>query len=182
MLFFIQTLPRTLGRFNFWICTRGTRLCPVLSWHHLLFGIRFSCCVLFIKYWFLESRYPSVLIPTYHLLFPFIVFSWCIVVFINNLRASTCEFANSDRYVSQQRRWNPFPPLKGFHINSCLHGFREIGAHAFSPGTCWMRLSPNSFSFNSRKGSKHLKYTISLFQNFSTVPWMGNYWRIIFSE
>ena len=46
-----------LGRFNYWICTRGTRFCQFLSWHHLLFWIRFYCCVLFITYWFLESRF-----------------------------------------------------------------------------------------------------------------------------
>ena len=67
---------QTLERFNFWICT----------WHHVMFEIRFYFCVPFIKYWFLESRYPSVLVPTYHLLFPFILYSWCIV-FIDNLRA-----------------------------------------------------------------------------------------------
>ena len=85
---------------------------PVPLWHHLLFGIRFYCFVLFIKYWFLESRYKSVLVLTYHLLFPFIVFSWYIVVFIDNSRARTCEYAHSVRYVNQQRRRNPFPPLK----------------------------------------------------------------------
>ena len=37
-----------LGRFNFLICTRLTRFCPVPSWHHLLFWIGFYCCVLFI--------------------------------------------------------------------------------------------------------------------------------------
>ena len=36
-------LQHIMGRFNNWICTRGTRFCPVLSWHHLLFGIRFLC-------------------------------------------------------------------------------------------------------------------------------------------
>ena len=101
-----------IGPFNFWICNPGTRFCPVPSWHHLLFGIRFYCCVLFIKHWFLESRFPSVLVPTYHLLFHFIVFSMCIVVFIGNLRARTCDYASSVRYVSQQRRRTPFPPLK----------------------------------------------------------------------
>ena len=87
----------TLGRFNYCICNRGTR---------------FYCCVLFIKYWFPESIFRSVLVPTYHLLFFFMVFSWCIVDFIDNLRARTCEYPKSVRYVSQQRRRNTFPSLK----------------------------------------------------------------------
>ena len=83
-----------------------------LTSHHLLFGIRFNRCVLFIKYWFLERRYPSVFVPTYHLLFPFIVFSWCIVVFIDKLRTRNDEYANSVRYVSQQLRRNPFSQIR----------------------------------------------------------------------
>ena len=55
--------------FNFSICTRRTRFCSVPSWHHLLFGIRLCYCVLFIRYWFIGSRCPLVLVPTNHLLF-----------------------------------------------------------------------------------------------------------------
>ena len=71
---------------------------------------------------------PSVLVPTYHLWFPFIVYSLCIVVFINKLRTRNNDYANSVRYVSQQRGQARFPC-------SCLSGFREIVTHAFIQGT-----------------------------------------------
>ena len=50
----------TLRGFNFSICTWQSRFCPVPSWNHLLFWIRFYCCVLFIRYWFLGWRWPGV--------------------------------------------------------------------------------------------------------------------------
>ena len=91
----------TMQGFSFSICIPCTRFCPVPSWHHLLFGMRLYGCALCIRYWFLERRYPSVLVPTYHLLFPFIQYSWYIVVFIDNYELV--------RYVSQQRRLTRFP-------------------------------------------------------------------------
>ena len=33
-------------------------------------------------------------------------------VYIENLRAKTCEYAKSDRYVSQKRTQYPYPPHK----------------------------------------------------------------------
>ena len=89
------------------------RFCPVPSWHHLLFGIRFHCCVLYIRYWKIESRCVSVLVPTYHLWFPFIVhIICCIVNFIDNLRTKYNEYANSVHYVSEQKGRTRFPHLR----------------------------------------------------------------------
>ena len=100
-----------------WIAVSIRQIRPVPSWHHSLFGIRFYCCVLFIKYWFLESRYTSVLVPTYQMLFPFILYSlysWCIVVvFIDNLWTRN-EYANLVRYISKQRRPTRFLRLLRF--------------------------------------------------------------------
>ena len=62
-----------------------TRFCPVLSWHHLLFWIRFYCCVRIITYWFLESRCRLVLVQ--HITCCFL--SLCIVLFI--VRATSEE-------------------------------------------------------------------------------------------
>ena len=79
-----------------------------------------------IRYWEIESRRPLGLVPTYHLLFPFIVYSWCIVVFIGNVRTRNDEYANSIRYISQQRGRTRFSSLK-----ICISiGFREIGVHS----------------------------------------------------
>ena len=33
------------------LCTQRTRFCPVPPLHHLLIGIPFCCCVVFIRYW-----------------------------------------------------------------------------------------------------------------------------------
>ena len=105
---FWRLLPfGTLERFNYWICNRGTKFCPVLSWHHLLFGIRFYCCALLIKYWFLESRYSSVLVSTSHLLFPFIVFH-CVLLFYQQL---TSENLRVREISSILKTTNP-PPRK----------------------------------------------------------------------
>ena len=97
--------------FNFSICTRRTKILSSSIMTSSLFGIscRFYSCLLFICYWFFENRYPSVLVPTYHLLFPFILYSSCIVVFIDNSRTRNDEYANLVRYVSQQRRRTRFP-------------------------------------------------------------------------
>ena len=61
----------TMGDCKYWICNLGTRFCPVPLWHHLLFWIRFYCCVLFIKYWFPEKM-SSVLVKPNQLRFSFI--------------------------------------------------------------------------------------------------------------
>ena len=153
-----------MGRFNSWICNRGTRFCPVP--YDIIFCLESDSIIVSFSsstgFWRVD--FP-VLVPTYHMLFPFIVFSLCIVVFIDKLRARTCKYAISVRCVSQQRiKTEPVSPTYDFHIN-------RIGAHAFSPGTsldealghsycCDLgslllktipkRLSPNSFSFKER--------------------------------
>ena len=101
----------TMRGFNFSICT-WTRFCPLPSWHHLLFEIRFWCCVLFIRYWKIESRCPSVLVPTYYLQLPFIMYSWCIFVFIDNLQTRNDKYANLVCYISQQRERIRFAHLQ----------------------------------------------------------------------
>ena len=63
-------LSDTMRGFNLSICTWGTGFCPVPSWHHLLFGIRFYCYVLFIRYWFLESRCSNIShVISFHLVY-----------------------------------------------------------------------------------------------------------------
>ena len=53
-----------------------------------------------------------------------------------------CPFHKLLEFVSLRKstnRTNPVSrsPLKVFHINFCLLGFREIGTYAFRPGTSW---------------------------------------------
>ena len=111
-LIFYRQLHSSIGTFQLLDLLSRNQILSSSIMTSSFFRIRFYCCTIFIRYWFLKSRFPSVLVPTYHLLFPFIVFSWCIVVFIDNLRARTCEYANSVRYVSQQRRRTRFPHLR----------------------------------------------------------------------
>ena len=72
------------GCSNFSICIRPTRFRPVPSWHHLLFLIRFYCCVLFI-YLLVSWEMSSVLVTKSAAIF----FHRCI---IDNLRAINWNF------------------------------------------------------------------------------------------
>ena len=130
--------------FNFLNCIWENIFWPVSSWDHLLFEIKFDCCVLFIRYWKIESKYTSVLVPTYHLQLAFVVYSWWIVVFIDNLRTGNEEYANSTLYVSHQRGRRQVPYLM-FQYQCCLLVFREICTHAVSPGTSWDGARGHSF-------------------------------------
>ena len=105
----------------------SNQILSVPSWYHPLFEIRFirKLRVDFLQFWF------------QHITCDFL--SSCIDVFIDNLQTRNDKYANSVRYVSQQRGRTRFPHLNhvDVHINSCLLGFREIGTHAFSPRTSW---------------------------------------------
>ena len=90
----------TLRGFNILFCACRIRFCTVPSWRQPLFGIRFYC-VFFIRYWKIESKCPSVLVPTYHVRFLFIVYCVTYKSFIDNYRNH--EYTNSVPYVSQQR-------------------------------------------------------------------------------
>ena len=83
----------TLPDFNFSICTRRTRFDEsdsiVVPFHQVLVSweqIFFS---------FGSNVSPAI---------PFILYSWCIVIFIDNLRTRNDKYANLVRYASQQRR------------------------------------------------------------------------------
>ena len=90
------------------ICTHFVaRFCPVSSWRHLLFGIRCYCFVFFIRYWKIESRCARVLALTYHLLFASIVYSWCLVVFIDNLRTRKLRVREFNLLIKLTKRTIP---------------------------------------------------------------------------
>ena len=96
--------------FNFLICSR-TRFCPGPSWHHLLCGIRFYCCVLFIRYWKFESRCPQFWfqhIPAISFHRVFMAYC-CFYRQFTNAKWRVREFV---RYVSQQRGRTTFPLLR----------------------------------------------------------------------
>ena len=71
-----------------------------------------SIFVSFYRCWFLESRYPSVLVLTYHLFFLSSCIHGILLFFIDNLRTRNDEHANLVRYVIQQRRRTRFSHLR----------------------------------------------------------------------
>ena len=94
--------PRTISRFVF-VEIDSVRFHHTSSfiWNHILL-VSF-----FIRYWKIESRFPSVLVPTCHLRLPIIVSS-CIY---RHLRSRNHECANLVSYVSQQRGRSRFSHL-----------------------------------------------------------------------
>ena len=137
--------------FNFSICTCRrcrTRFCLVPSQHHPLIGIRFYCCVLFIKYRILERRYSSVLVN--RISFDFLSSVYCCI--IDNKRTIIWKFLNWVPYVSQQRGHTfGFSACMtwGFQNNRSILGFiREIGGQCFA-----LKVTVHAKLRYSRKGA-----------------------------
>ena len=100
-----------------------------------LFGIRFHCCVFFIRqapYWNFETRCPLILVPTYYLQFPFIVYHGVL------LSSTTYEPEMTSpqiRYVSQQRGRTRFLHLRFPYQQLLIRIPKDTCTHAFSPWT-----------------------------------------------
>ena len=117
--------------FNFSIFTPRSWFCPVPSWHHLLFGIRFYYFVFFIRSWKIKSRCLSVWFQHITCYFLPGVYSWCIVVFIDNVRTRNDEFIS----LRRSKKKNLVSSLE-ISISVVVYRMkREIGTNAFSPGT-----------------------------------------------
>ena len=64
--------------------------------------------MLFIRYWKIESRCPSVLVPTYHLLFPFIVYC----SFYRQLTNKKSRVRQMSSLRKSTKKTNPVSPFR----------------------------------------------------------------------